>query len=145
MEPLGLYRLLISQLDEAPDLTHVQKPAPCPEGWPLFLMGVQYERNRASGFWVADAEGRKCMCVASVNDVYDKIAVLGAGAIIHLKGAHPKFNAAQNAYVLDVATVLTLKEYDADLQRETRRRQKREARLQAEMALEGLVTQDVDA
>jgi hypothetical protein len=140
MEAMALYHILVSQLDEVPNLTEVQKPAPCPEAWPLVLKEIRYERKRTTGFIVCDLNGNQCLCTSTVSDIYDKVAQLEPGAIIHLKGAQPRFHTSTNAYCLDVDMVLTLKEYDNDYQREAKRKKKREARIMAEMASEGLMS-----
>lgn len=131
-----LYRLVIAQLAEAPDLQVIQQPHPCPEDWPLVLSRVERFRGQIQRFFVSDGE-TEVACTSTMIDVYDKITGLDLGAIIHLKGALPRFHEPDKRYQLEVDQVLTLKEYDEELKAEKAREAKRRAKLKAMMEEEG--------
>ena len=134
---LPLYQLLVAQLPEAPDLTIIQTPSPCPEPWPLLLKDVITSRRQVTGFIVSDGK-TQVLCKASVPEVYDKVVALKtAGVIIHLRGALPVFMESEKAYGLEIEDILTLKEFDEALQRKQAKEERRKARLQDQLRKEG--------
>jgi hypothetical protein len=138
MNSLMLYQLLTAHLPMQPNLAEIQIPRPCPEEWPLLLSRLIYERKRVVGFYVSDAQKNEVFCRSLMVDVYDKVAALEEGAIIHLRGAAPVYVQALNAYGLDVEQVLKLKEYDEEIQERQQKQSQREARLRQQMEAEGL-------
>jgi hypothetical protein len=112
-----LYSFLVRQLqdghlDEPIDLSIVQHRRPIPEAWPVVFTGIVTFRKSIRYFTVSD--GRTTVaCYGSVPDeLYERVAHLEPGAILHLIDAEPRFNAEQNAYVLDVQDVMSLKAYE---------------------------------
>lgn len=141
---LPLYQLLVAQLPEAPDLTIIQTPSPCPEPWPLLLKEVITSRRQVTGFIVSDGK-TQVLCKASVPEVYDKVVALKtAGVIIHLRGALPVFMESEKAYGLEIEDILTLKEFDEALQRKQAREERRKARLQDQLRKEGYLAEEED-
>jgi hypothetical protein len=141
MPDLTLYRLLLSQVSEKPDLTWVQKPQPCPEYWPLVLLKINLHRGKIQSFVVSDGT-HQLPCQCDLADTYNKILTLEAGAIIHLVGATPRFSSAEKRYTLWADSILTLKEYDQKLSKEKAKTEKRRAKLQAVMQREGYLPGD---
>lgn len=140
MSNLTLYQIILAQLGETPDLTRIQQCEPCPEGWPLLLVEIQVFRRQVQGFIVSDGK-TKVFCRSSMSELYDKLAALGAGAIIHLSGSKAVFFEAQKAYGLEVDAVLTLKEYDDELKRQQAAETQRRERLRQSLDEEGYFTQ----
>jgi hypothetical protein len=141
---LPLYQLLVAQLPEAPDLTIIQTPSPCPEPWPLLLKDVITSRRQVTGFIVSDGK-TQVLCKASVPEVYDKVVALKtAGVIIHLRGALPVFMESEKAYGLEIEDILTLKEFDEALQRKQAKEERRKARLQDQLRKEGYLAAEED-
>jgi len=141
---LPLYQLLVAQLPEAPDLTIIQTPSPCPEPWPLLLKEVITSRRQVTGFIVSDGK-TQVLCKASVPEVYDKVVALKtAGVIIHLRGALPVFMESEKAYGLEIEDILTLKEFDEALQRKQAKEERRKARLQDQLRKEGYLAEEED-
>jgi hypothetical protein len=141
MNALPLYQLLTAHLPEMPNLSIVQTPSPCPEPWPLILKEVRMARRQTTGFVVFDGK-TEVLCKASVPEVYDKILSLDAGAIIHLRGALPVFMESEKAYGLEIETVLTLKEFDDELQRRHAKEARRKAKMQDQLRKEGYLEAD---
>jgi hypothetical protein len=133
---LPLYQLLTDHLPEIPNLQIIQTPSPCPEPWPLLLIEVRMARRQAIGFVVSDGK-TQVLCKASVPEVYDKILLLDAGAIIHLRGALPVFMESEKAYGLEIEAVLTLKEFDDELKHRNAKAERRKARMQDQLRREG--------
>jgi hypothetical protein len=126
-----LYNLLLSQLSERPDLRIVQNRQPVPEAWPLVLHSFQTFRKQIQAFTVSD--GRHTATIVSrLTDVYDRVATMEVGTIIHLIGSEALFDNDRNCYVLDVQDVLTLKSYDERLKEIRQAEEERLARLEAE-------------
>ncbi|MEB3206722.1 MAG: hypothetical protein VKK59_05165 [Vampirovibrionales bacterium] len=100
------------QLDETIDLSIVQHRRPIPEAWPVVFTGLVTFRKSIRYFTVSDGK-TTVACYGSVPDeLYERVAHLEPGAIIHLIDSEPRFNSEQNAYVLDVQDVMTLKAYE---------------------------------
>lgn len=136
MDSLQLYQLVVQQLSDMPDLRVIAQPAPCPEAWPLLLTRVETFRGQVQRFYVGDGQREVC-CQASFTEVYNKVVALEPGAIIHLVGAQPWFMEEQKGYGLRVEDLLTLREYDALIQKQQRAKQKRQQKVLQAMAEEG--------
>jgi hypothetical protein len=139
---LTLYQLITAQLPDQPDLSVVQKPEPCPEAWPLLLESLHYERRRLTGFFVSDAQKNRVFCRCTVEEQTEKLIDLGEGAIVHLRGAVPRYFEAHGGYGLDVDNILKLKEYDEEMKHVAQKRAKREARTRAQLMAEGVIEDD---
>ncbi|MEB3244412.1 MAG: hypothetical protein VKJ06_00290 [Vampirovibrionales bacterium] len=135
-----LYNILVSQLaeqlDEQPDLTIVQHKKHVPDAWPLVLTGITSYRKQIRYFTVSDGK-TSVPCYGCVPDeVYERVMHLEPGAIVHLMGAEPRYNADHNGYVLDVQDVMTLKAYENYLNDLRMRESQRMARMQMANAFE---------
>jgi|GEM_PF-5671086 len=139
---LALYQLITAQLPDQPDLRVVQKCEPCPEAWPLLLDNLHYERRRLTGFFVSDGNRTRVFCRCTVDELTEKLLELGEGAIIHLRGAIPRYFDAHGGYGLDVDHILKLKEYDEEMKHVAQKQAKREARTRAQLMAEGLIESD---
>jgi hypothetical protein len=143
MNTASLYQFLLEQLPEKPNLTLVQTPSPCPEPWPLLLKELRMARRQVIGFVVSDGT-TQVVCKASVPEVYDKVLALDVGSIIHLRGALPVFMESEKAYGLEIESILTLKEFDDELQRLKAKEDRRKAKMQAQLRRDGYL-EDVQA
>lgn len=139
-----LYQLVLAQLapqfeaqpESRPDLALVQTPVPCSESWPLVIVGFSRARGKMVGFEVSDGQ-TSVQCFSNVPDLYNKLAMLELGAIVHLVGSRPVFDEATKTYRLEVEEVLSLKEFDAQLQRRQAQEARRLARLKEQWEREG--------
>ncbi|MBY0404611.1 MAG: hypothetical protein K2X66_11980 [Cyanobacteria bacterium] len=123
-----LYQILKDQLPEPPDLSIIQQKHPMPEAWPVILKSVDLFRKKIQAFTVSDGT-HSVFCQSVLPEVYDKIASLELGTIIHLVGSETVFDNESKRYVLDIHSVLTLKEYDDHLKEQARQESERLARL----------------
>jgi hypothetical protein len=129
---LTLYRLLTQQLPDTPDLSVVQRRLPVPEEWPLVLKSFQTFRKQMKSFTVTDGT-HAAICISGLPELYDKVAAMEIGTIVHLIGAETVFNDEHKGYVLDLHDVYTLKEFDDHLKRLQQAEAERMARQQAEL------------
>ncbi|MDX2085543.1 MAG: hypothetical protein SFZ03_09160 [Candidatus Melainabacteria bacterium] len=135
MDSKAFYDILTQQLSERPDLSVVQQRQPIPEDWPVLLHRVQWFRKQVQQFFVSD--GRvSVICRSNLPDVYNKIAVLEIGTIIHLIGCETIYDGEHKCYVADVQDVFTLKEYDDRLKAIHQAEAERLARLREQGFLE---------
>jgi hypothetical protein len=132
---LTLYHCVIQHLSEPPDLAIIQNKQPMPEDWPVVLQSIDRYRKTIESFSVT--EGKNTVtCIATLPEVYDKIAALEIGNIVHLIGCETVFDDKRKAYILDVQDVFTLKEYDDLLQERKKAEEERLAWLREEGYLE---------
>jgi hypothetical protein len=135
-QSLMLYTVLTEQLPSKPDLSIIQSAQPCPELWPLVVTELVYQRRQLLGFWVSDGS-RHVFCQSSIPEVLSRLVELGEGAIIHLKNAQAVYLLEQKQYGLEMDAILTLKEFDAEMQQQERRQRKRMKRVQHQLRAEG--------
>jgi hypothetical protein len=140
LKNLALYQIITSSLAEVPDLSCIQACEPCPQSWPLLLVEIQTFRRQVLGFVVSDGK-RRVFCRTSITEVYNKLAAMGEGAIIHLVGSKPVFFESQKAYGLELDNVISLKEYDDELKQQQKAEAKRLERLRQSLDEEGYFAQ----
>lgn len=114
MMDLTLYKLITEQLPDPPDLSIIDNKQPIPEGWPVVLESFQTFRKKIQGFTVSDGK-RSVFCISCLPEVYDRVAALELGTIIHLLGTETAYDDERKSYIWDVQSVYTLKEYDTHL------------------------------
>ncbi len=135
-QSLVLYNMVIAHLAEPPDLAVVQGPAPCPEQWPLLLQALCFKGKQLQGFVLSD--GRALVHCKALPELYTQLLTqFEVGSILHVRGARACYLPEQKAYGLDVEAVLSLKEYDQYLQKQAKKRAKRQQRIAAQMMSEG--------
>lgn len=135
-QSLALYGMLCSQLPQQPDLSVVQTAQPCSETWPLVVTQLVTQRRQLLGFWVSDGH-HQTFCQTNIPEVLDKLLELGEGAIIHLKNAQAVFLLEQKCYGLEMDAILTLKEFDAEVQQQAKLQKKKMKRVQHQLRVEG--------
>jgi hypothetical protein len=128
-----LYRLLVQQLSSRPDLSLVKQGQPMPEEWPIVLDKIATYRKQILHFTVNDGK-TSIICISDMPDLYERIATIELGTIIHLLGARPVFSPQHQGYVVNVEDFVTLKQYDEHLRQIREAEARRLADLHDEMA-----------
>jgi hypothetical protein len=141
---LTLYHLITHQLTDPPDLSIIDQKHPVPENWPVVLEGLQTFRKKILGFTVTDGK-RSVYCISNLPEVYDRVASLEAGIVIHLIGAETIYDDARKSYILDIQSVLTLKEYDDHLKLLQKEEMERLARLREQDFLDTFTQQQLQS
>lgn len=137
---LTLYHLITHQLTDPPDLSIIDQKHPVPENWPLVLEGLQTFRKKILGFTVTDGK-RSVYCISNLPEVYERVASLEAGIVIHLIGAETIYDDTRKSYILDIQSVVTLKEYDDHLKLLEKEEMERLARLREQDFLDSFTQQ----
>jgi hypothetical protein len=129
------YRLLVQHLSPPPDLAPVKQQGQLlPEEWPVVLDKIVTYRKKIQHFTVSDGK-TSIVCTSDVPDLYDRIATVEVGTIIHLLGARSVFSPQQRGYVANVEDFVTLKQYDEHLRQIREAEARRLADLHDELAL----------
>lgn len=128
-----LYRLLVQQLSSRPELSLVKQGQPLPEEWPVVLDKIVTYRKQILHFTVTDGK-TSLICQSDMPDLYDRIATIELGTIIHLLGARPVFSQQHHGYVANIEDFVTLKQYDEHLRQIREAEARRLADLHDEMA-----------
>lgn len=140
---ITFYQILKQQLTEPPDLSIIQSKHPLPENWPVLLHSIQTFRKQMNSFTISDGN-KTVLCVSTLPEVYEKVTSMELGTIIHLMGADTVYDNDRRAYILDVHSVFTLKEYDDHLKFQQKKEMERLALLREQDYLEN-VGQDLQS
>jgi hypothetical protein len=121
---LSLYNFLTEHLAEPPNLSIVQEKLPIPEDWPVILSDIEIFRKQIQGFSVSDGS-HQVFCISKLPELYNKVATLEVGTIIHLIGTQTLYDDVRKSYIVDVHDIFTLKEYDELLKERQRAEEER--------------------
>lgn len=128
---LTFYNIILSQLDDAPNLSAVQQRTPLPEHAPVVLKEVVRRRGHLEHFVITNGT-HDVVCTTTVPDLQKRIMGLELGTIFHLIGAEVTYSEPHHAFILVIDNVCTLKEYDTRLKQEQAEKARRQAWLKAQ-------------